>query len=72
MTNKIQKTCKACGKLFTPCADCENDTTMFRWKRVACSPKCAKEYFSKIETSRQPQRVNKENDTKNKKSEQID
>lgn len=39
--------------MFTPCADCENDKTMFHWRRVACSPKCAKEYFVKIEESRQ-------------------
>ena len=54
MANKVQKPCKICGRMFTPCADCENDKTMFRWKRVACSPECAKEYFAKIEESRQP------------------
>lgn len=40
--------------MFTPCADCENDKTMFHWKKVACSPECAKEFFAKIEASRQP------------------
>lgn len=54
MASKVQKPCKICGKMFTPCADCESNKTMFRWKRVACSPKCAKEYFAKIEASRQP------------------
>ena len=54
MANKVQKPCKICGKMFTPCADCENDKTMFRRKRVACSPKCAKVYFVRIEASRQP------------------
>ena len=54
MTNKIQKPCRICGKLFTPCSDCENDKTMFRWKRIACSQKCAKEYFARVEASRQP------------------
>lgn len=53
MATKVQKPCKICGKMFTPCADCENDKTMFRWKRVACSPECAKKYFAKIEESRQ-------------------
>lgn len=52
MASKIQKPCRVCGKMFTPCADCENDKTMFRWKRVACSPECAKEYFRRIEESR--------------------
>lgn len=55
MAGKVQKPCKICGKMFTPCADCENDNTMFRWKRVACSPECAKEYFARIEESRKPQ-----------------
>ncbi len=58
MANKVQKPCKICGKMFTPCADCENDKTMFRWKRVACSPECAKEYFRRIEESRQPMAQN--------------
>lgn len=52
MAKKIQKACRICGKMFTPCADCEADKTMFRWKRAACSPECAKEYFAKIEESR--------------------
>lgn len=54
MANKVQKPCKICGKMFTPCADCENDKTMFRWKRIACSPECAKEYFKRIDESRKP------------------
>lgn len=53
MANKIQKPCRVCGKMFTPCADCENDKTMFRWKKFTCSLDCAKEYFAKIEESRQ-------------------
>lgn len=55
MANKIQKPCRICGKMFTPCADCENDKTMFRWKRFTCSLECAKEYFAKIDESRNPQ-----------------
>lgn len=53
MASKVQKLCKICGKMFTPCSDCENDNVMFRWKKVACSPECAKKYFAKIEESRQ-------------------
>lgn len=53
MATKVQKPCKICGKMFTPCADCENDKTMFHWRRVACSPECAREYFAKIEETRQ-------------------
>ncbi len=60
MANNVQKPCRICGKPFTPCGDCENDKSMFRWKRVACSPKCAKEYFARIDRSRQlpPRRRN--------------
>lgn len=54
MINITQKPCRVCGKLFTPCTDCANGKTMFRWKKIACSQKCAKEYFAKIEASRQP------------------
>lgn len=53
MANKIQKPCRVCGKMFTPCADCENDKTMFRWRRFVCSISCAKVYFAKILDSRQ-------------------
>ena len=53
MSDKVQKPCKICGKMFTPCADCANDSSMFRWRRVACSLECAKEYFARIEVSRQ-------------------
>lgn len=53
MANKIQKPCRVCGKMFTPCADCANDKTMFRWKKFTCSFNCAKEYFAGIEASRQ-------------------
>ncbi len=53
MANKIQKPCRVCGKMFTPCADCANDKTMFRWKKFTCSFNCAKEYFAMIEASRQ-------------------
>lgn len=39
--------------MFTPCADCANDSSMFRWRRVACSLECAGKYFAGIELSRQ-------------------
>ena len=52
MANKIQKPCRVCKKMFTPCADCENDKTMFRWRKFTCSLNCAKEYFARIEETR--------------------
>ena len=58
MADKVQKPCRICGKMFTPCADCESVKSMFRWRRVACSPECAREYFAKIEKSRRPEAEN--------------
>ena len=49
---KVQKPCKTCGKMFTPCADCERDKSMFHWRTVACSLECAKTYFAKVEEAR--------------------
>lgn len=49
---KVQKQCKACGKLYTPCFDCENDKTAFHWRTVACSPECGRKYFAMVEAAR--------------------
>ena len=49
---KVQKPCKTCGKMFTPCADCERDKSMFHWRTVACSLECATAYFTKVEEAR--------------------
>lgn len=54
MAYKVQKPCRICGKMYTPCADCENDKSAFHWRTIACSMKCAMEYFEKIEESRKP------------------
>lgn len=45
MAYKVQKPCKVCGKMFTPCFDCEQDKTAFHWRTVACSQKCGKEFL---------------------------
>ena len=49
---KVQKQCKACGKRYTPCFDCENDKTAFHWRTVACSPECGRKYFAMVEAAR--------------------
>lgn len=54
MGYKVQKPCRVCGKMYTPCAYCENDKSVFHWRTVACSLTCAKEYFRRIEESRKP------------------
>lgn len=52
MGYKVQKPCRVCGSLYTPCSDCENDKSAFHWRKVACSIECASKYFELIEKSR--------------------
>lgn len=52
MSYKVQKPCRICGKMYTPCPDCEGDKSAFHWRTVACSRECAVEYFKRIEISR--------------------
>ena len=54
MAYKVQKPCKVCGKLYTPCSDCERDKTAFHWRTVACSIQCGMEYFRRVEEARNP------------------
>lgn len=57
MSYKVQKPCKVCGKLYTPCSDCERDKTAFHWRTVACSMKCGMEYFRLVEEARKPKTI---------------
>lgn len=66
MSYKVQKSCKICGKMFTPCSDCENDKYAFHWRTVACSMECGMKYFKKIEDSRNPKISTKEKENINK------
>ena len=52
MAYKVQKPCKVCGRMYTPCFDCEQDNKTFRWRTVACSVKCGMEYFKLVEEYR--------------------
>ena len=52
MAYKIQKPCKVCGKMYTPCNDCENDNSVFHWRTVACSIACASKYFEMVSNAR--------------------
>lgn len=58
MAYKVQKPCRTCGKMYTPCSDCEKDKSAFHWRTVACSLRCAMEYFERIEESRKPKSDN--------------
>ena len=57
--SKVQKPCRVCGKMYTPCPDCENDKSAFHWRSVACSRECAMEYFRRIEESRNSETITK-------------
>lgn len=61
MGYKVQKPCKVCGKMYTPCYDCERDKTAFHWRTVACSIKCGIKYFKMVEEARNPKPINKQN-----------
>lgn len=60
MSYKVQKPCKVCGKLYTPCGYCESDKQAFHWRLVACSYECGMEYFRRVEEARKPKTVEKE------------
>ena len=60
MAYKVQKPCKVCGRMYTPCFDCEQDNKTFRWRTVACSMKCGMEYFRMVEEARKPKVETKE------------
>lgn len=72
MPYKVQKPCKVCGKLYTPCSDCERDKTAFHWRTVACSIKCGMEYFRLVEEARKPKVEKKIIEVKEVVSEEIE
>lgn len=57
MSYKVQKPCKICGNLYTPCGDCENDKSSFHWRNVACSIECGIKYLKKVEDARKNKSV---------------
>lgn len=54
MSYKVQKPCKICGKMYTPCSDCETDDKVFHWRKVACSYECGQKYLAKVLAERTP------------------
>ena len=44
----VKKTipCRVCGKQFEPCAYCQKNGDIFRWRNFACSLECAKKYVA--------------------------
>lgn len=69
----VQKHCRACGKLYTPCANCENDNTAFHWRTVACSYECGMEYFKAVMKNREKEsnKKNEENLSSQTKQENV-
>ncbi len=58
MGYSVQKPCKVCGKMYTPCSTCEKDNSIFHWRTVACSEKCAAIYFERVRNARMPKQKN--------------
>lgn len=67
MAEKEKIPCRVCGKLFEPCATCQSDNSMFRWRNFACSRECAEKYISKTIAYRESLKQSKSNGTSKRK-----
>lgn len=67
----VQKHCRTCGKLYTPCANCENDNTAFHWRTVACSYECGMEYFKAVMKNREESNKKSEEKLSSQKQENV-
>lgn len=56
MIEKKKIPCRVCGNPFEPCAICQSDNKMFRWRNFACSLKCAEKYIGDTIAYRESQR----------------
>ena len=63
MSEKKKIPCRVCGKLFEPCATCQSDNSMFRWRNFACSIECAQKYISETIAYRESLKQSKNSDT---------
>lgn len=61
MSYKVQKPCKVCGKMYTPCGYCESDKSAFHWRTVACSYACGQEYLRRVMEARSKNKEKTEN-----------
>ena len=52
--------CRVCGKLFEPCAYCQDHSDVFRWRNFACSRECAKKYIDETIAYRESLKSKKE------------
>lgn len=53
MSNIKKIPCRVCGKLFEPCAYCQKNSDVFRWRNFACSIDCASKYVAEATAYRE-------------------
>ena len=56
---KVKKTCRICGKEYTPCSYCESDQMAFHYRTICCSADCARIYLAKVLDARKQSDNNK-------------
>lgn len=66
MATAIKK-CRVCGKAYEACHTLRQNSGVFRWQDVACSPECGSIYLAKIEESRKTDHTQKTKSTKKAK-----
>lgn len=60
MAKKDKIPCRVCGKLFEPCAYCQEHSDTFRWRNFACSEDCARKYVAEAIEYRASQKKKKQ------------
>lgn len=60
MAKKDKIPCRVCGKLFEPCAYCQEHSDTFRWRNFACSEDCARKYVAEAIEYRASQKKEKQ------------
>lgn len=57
---KQTKVCRVCGAEYEACGAIRNGDSTFRWREVACSPKCGQKYLEMVMAARNPKPVKTE------------
>lgn len=57
--------CRVCGKMFEPCAYCQEHSDVFRWRNFACSKECAEKYINNTIAYRESLKNKKDEKEKN-------
>lgn len=72
MAKKDKIPCRVCGKLFEPCAYCQEHSDTFRWRNFACSEDCARKYVAEAIEYRASQKKKKQGVRKVKNKVEVD